>query len=145
VNLDYENGSWKLDLENLAKLLSPKTKIIMLNTPHNPVEDIVFIFTKNMIIKIMHHILYNFLKIIIRLAKYLHKKNKNKLRICSKRIQELLFNLTKYIQTSLMIINSILDLPSSQTCLIEQLRFIVWEKCLAQQDEEQDLQWVQKN
>jgi len=34
--LEFKDGSWRFDPELLRKALGPKTKIIILNTPHNP-------------------------------------------------------------------------------------------------------------
>jgi aspartate/methionine/tyrosine aminotransferase len=36
VALERENGSWKLDLEKLRAACSSRTKVLILNTPHNP-------------------------------------------------------------------------------------------------------------
>jgi aspartate/methionine/tyrosine aminotransferase len=36
VALERENGTWKLDLEKLRATCSSRTKVLILNTPHNP-------------------------------------------------------------------------------------------------------------
>jgi aspartate/methionine/tyrosine aminotransferase len=36
VALERENGTWKLDLEKLRAACSSRTKVLILNTPHNP-------------------------------------------------------------------------------------------------------------
>jgi aspartate/methionine/tyrosine aminotransferase len=36
VALERENGTWKLDLEKLRNACSSRTKVLILNTPHNP-------------------------------------------------------------------------------------------------------------
>ncbi len=35
--LKFNNGRWEMDLENLKKLISSKTKMIIISNPHNPV------------------------------------------------------------------------------------------------------------
>lgn len=32
-----ESKSWRLDLKKLNKLVTPKTKLIIINNPHNPI------------------------------------------------------------------------------------------------------------
>jgi aspartate/methionine/tyrosine aminotransferase len=44
VALERENGTWKLDLETLRAACSSRTKVLILNTPHNPTGKV---FTKS--------------------------------------------------------------------------------------------------
>lgn len=42
--LEVSGGEWKLDREELMKVVSPKVKVIILNSPHNPTGKV---FTRN--------------------------------------------------------------------------------------------------
>lgn len=36
IELNTINDTWELDMNKLEKAITPKTKILLLNTPHNP-------------------------------------------------------------------------------------------------------------
>jgi aspartate/methionine/tyrosine aminotransferase len=36
VPLELKNGKWMLDIDNLKKAITSKTKVIILNNAHNP-------------------------------------------------------------------------------------------------------------
>lgn len=36
IRCDAESGTWKFDINELANAITPNTRILLLNTPHNP-------------------------------------------------------------------------------------------------------------
>lgn len=53
---DRSSNSWKLEIEALERSISPKTKLLLLNSPHNPTGKV---FTKSELLQIREILLRN--------------------------------------------------------------------------------------